>query len=151
MLCRNQDKWTAGQLFSQPFLSQSPGIKLKKQEQFPCVLLFHSAGLQLALWWRQGFIHPLEASLGLPPHQSCVAEERPQSTVVQPDGEGAQDVLWSLSSYTCLNSQSNMHLQQQISQNIYFVHCNLSKEPCIIFTVYAALFAYPEIQVSAAP
>lgn len=56
------------------------------------------------LWWRRGFTHPLEPSLGLPLHQSCVAEEGPQSTVVLPDGEGAQNILQSLGSSSCLNS-----------------------------------------------
>jgi len=112
--------------------AHSPGIKLRKGGQFPHVLLFHSAGLQLALRWRQGLTHPLEASLGLSLHQSRVTEEGPKSTEVQPDGEGAQGILWSLRSSACLNSQSNMCLPRQFSQNIYFVHCNLSTEPCII-------------------
>lgn len=78
------------------------------------------------LWWSRGFIHPPEASLDLPQHQICVAEHG------GPACTAGKELRMSLSSHACLDSQSNMCFQQQLWQNIYFAHCNLSREPCVI-------------------
>lgn len=144
-LCRTTDKCPAGQLLSRPLPSLCPGTKLRKQGQFPHFLLCWPLVGSVC---RQYLMHPLDALLGLPVHPSCVSEERSQSTPAQQWNSGCSPVPQP---YTCLNSQSNKSFQQQLSQNIYSTHCNLSWELCIIFPVCSPLFAYPKIQISASP
>lgn len=90
---RTPDKHPAGQLLSQPLPSLCPGIKLRKQGQFPHFLLCWPLPGSM---WGQHLIHPLDASLCVPLHPSHVPEERSQGTALQPNRE-VQDVPRSLS------------------------------------------------------
>lgn len=139
---------TAGQLFTQPFPSLLPRGKAQKTRTIPTC--------PLSLCWPpvgsvvETELQPSSGAFpGPPQHQNWW-----QRTILEHSGPA----WWGKSSrypqvpqlLHVFHSQSNICLQQCFSQNIYFVHCNLSKEPCIIFTVYAILFAYPAIQISGA-
>lgn len=73
MFCRNQDKQTAGQLFSPPYCPATSykAQKTRKIPVFPSLsFCWPPAALQAAPRWRQGFVHPLEAPWSSPSHWS---------------------------------------------------------------------------------
>lgn len=98
MFCRNQDKRTAGQLFSPPYCPATSyrAQKTGKIRLSFCFTLLASSCFADCSEVEAGLCPSSGGFLGYITASELLAEESPGSTEVQPGGEGAQDVLYLL-------------------------------------------------------
>lgn len=120
--------------------AQPPAIELRKREKS---VLFHSAGLQLLCRLLRGGGRALPILWRLPGVHHCT----------RAPGRGKpwehRGAAWSGGSSGCplsphasaLSPQPNTCLKGHFQHNIYFAFRNLSREPRVIFTIPAILFA----------